>query len=110
MIRHGVLEWWSNGNLFVSLTKEKENNTRDEQLKYPFEIRHLSEEEGGCEYECPCDSDYCRIIGEKRSTSIILNTTDNFARPSVLKHIKLTRICGNRGLANCDLNKIEEKF
>ena len=34
-------------NLFVLSTKEKENNTMDEQLKYPFEIRQLSGEEGG---------------------------------------------------------------
>jgi antitoxin HicB len=27
--------------------KRKENNPMEDQLKYPFEIRHLSEEEGG---------------------------------------------------------------
>ena len=34
-------------NLFVLSAKEKENKPMDEQLKYPFEIRLLSEEEGG---------------------------------------------------------------
>lgn len=29
------------------MMKERGNKTMDEQLKYPFEIRHLSEEEGG---------------------------------------------------------------